>query len=595
MGGEIYPRSVVFVIGMYESGLEIVAEELHLLGLRRVASTSGSEGPPPAVAELSRFSDELLGDLGATWDEPVLLPRLELWRRLANREEEARSVFAQACQVESEDEGGPNPWVWADPRNVILAPFWIRALDLAASVVLVHRRPAEVAAEVSAKEDLTFDRGLVLWDGYNRSALSLWEEVTGIIVGIETLENDVPAGVERLREYLRGMGVDSTEEQADSALTAFRGLDQRRRELPDSELPNRFRVLDRVLSQAELTTSADTEAMVQGFASYYNEAYYTQYGSEGGAPYRPGEPQWTGFFSTVADRIRDDIGPESVLDAGCAIGFLVEALRARGVQAWGIDVSDWAISQVPPSVGPFCSASSLTEEISGHYDLVTIIEVIEHMPESAAGPVIANVTRHAESVLFSSTPDGFEEATHINVRTPDHWARLFAANGFFRDFGYDATYLSQDAVLFRRGSPEMSALIVGYEQTMWSERKRLFGLLDESARQRSAQASTIGDHVERSELLERNLDMRSTEVDDLTCTLQELERRRRAESLTAEAAVLHRDLEIAGLKRELEDVRNLADALTTQVLQMESTMAVRYHASLRRFCGWLRRTRWPQD
>lgn len=48
---------------------------------------------------------------------------------------------------------------------------------------------------------------------------------------------------------------------------------------------------------------------------------------------------WLAQFAGIADRIISDMQPRTVLDAGCAMGFLVEALRARGVEAWGIDIS----------------------------------------------------------------------------------------------------------------------------------------------------------------------------------------------------------------------------------------------------------------
>ena len=47
------------------------------------------------------------------------------------------------------------------------------------------------------------------------------------------------------------------------------------------------------------------------------------------------------------------------------MGFLVEALRKRGVDASGIDISDYAISQVDESVAAYCSVASLTEPLQG--------------------------------------------------------------------------------------------------------------------------------------------------------------------------------------------------------------------------------------
>ena len=66
------------------------------------------------------------------------------------------------------------------------------------------------------------------------------------------------------------------------------------------------------------------------------DAYYFAHGC--GKPYQRDE-DWLNLFKVFAERIDLEINPGSVLDAGCAMGFLVEALRHRGVEAWGVDVS----------------------------------------------------------------------------------------------------------------------------------------------------------------------------------------------------------------------------------------------------------------
>ena len=63
----------------------------------------------------------------------------------------------------------------------------------------------------------------------------------------------------------------------------------------------------------------------------YNEEYY--HNGCGPIPYE--EPEhWVEFFGMIADRIVKDIHPQTVLDAGCAMGYLVAALRDRGVEAY---------------------------------------------------------------------------------------------------------------------------------------------------------------------------------------------------------------------------------------------------------------------
>ena len=62
----------------------------------------------------------------------------------------------------------------------------------------------------------------------------------------------------------------------------------------------------------------------------YNEEYY--HSGCGPIPYEEPGP-WMEFFGAVADHIVAELKPEVVLDAGCAMGYLVAALRDRGVKA----------------------------------------------------------------------------------------------------------------------------------------------------------------------------------------------------------------------------------------------------------------------
>lgn len=205
-------------------------------------------------------------------------------------------------------------------------------------------------------------------------------------------------------------------------------------------------------------------------ASPYDESYYASH--LGGIPYRRGEPEWKAFFTLVADTIAERIAPRTALDVGCAIGFLVEELRDRGIDAYGIDVSEYAIGQVPEPLRPYCRVGSVLGEIERNYDLITCIEVLEHLPPDDAEPAVDNLTRHASRILFSSTPDDFAEPTHLNVQPPWYWARLFAARGFFRDPEVDVRAVATHAVLFRNASDaSVLDVVEGYERIL--ERARI--------------------------------------------------------------------------------------------------------------------------
>ena len=108
------------------------------------------------------------------------------------------------------------------------------------------------------------------------------------------------------------------------------------------------------------------------------------------------------------------------------MGFLVEDLRKRGVDAWGVDVSEYAISQVHESVADRCRVGSLTEPFERRYDLITCIEVLEHLPPEEAEPAIANLCAATDRILLSTHAGDFGEPTHLNVQPPEAWAAAFA-------------------------------------------------------------------------------------------------------------------------------------------------------------------------
>ena len=112
--------------------------------------------------------------------------------------------------------------------------------------------------------------------------------------------------------------------------------------------------------------------------SSFFDAYYYHHGC-GCRPYQRDEV-WLNFFDQIASRIIEQFDPKTVLDAGCAWGFLVEAFRKRGVEAYGVDVSEYAIQNVHPEMKSYCWVGSVTESFPQKYGLITCIEVLEHMP-----------------------------------------------------------------------------------------------------------------------------------------------------------------------------------------------------------------------
>ena len=152
----------------------------------------------------------------------------------------------------------------------------------------------------------------------------------------------------------------------------------------------------------------------------YGASYYASHC--GAVPYERND-HWLGFFGRVADELQRAFAPQTVFDAGCALGLLVESLWDRGVEAHGRDISAWAIEHARPDIRGFCSIGSIAEPIEGHYDLLTCIEVLEHIPEQDALRAITEMAKAAPRILFPrrpSTSPNRHTVTSVRHNTGSH-------------------------------------------------------------------------------------------------------------------------------------------------------------------------------
>lgn len=200
------------------------------------------------------------------------------------------------------------------------------------------------------------------------------------------------------------------------------------------------------------------------FSGKYDEEYYTKYDC---SPYQ-NRDYWEPFFNNVADGIIRIFNPRYVLDVGCAMGYLVEALRDRGVEAFGIDISEYAISNVRDDIKPFCFACSINEPlpscIPAKIDVVTNIEVLEHLAKNEAEKAIGKMCSLSDTIVFSSSHDAFDDPSHINVQQREYWATQFSKHGFFDDIMKRPNYISKQAVAYRKASTKV---YFDHEKSLW--------------------------------------------------------------------------------------------------------------------------------
>ena len=246
-----------------------------------------------------------------------------------------------------------------------------------------------------------------------------------------------------------------------------------------------------------------------------------------------------------------------MFDAGCAHGFLVEALWDRGVEARGRDISAFAISQVRPDVRAYCATGSIADPITGHYDLVTCIEVLEHMNEPDAIQAIAEMTKVTDRILFSSSPNDFAEPAHVNVKPMLYWLRLFAAQGFAPRPVFDGGFVAPQAVVLERSAEgrrdEDLAVCAELGRTRLACADR-----DRSLREFSQQNTSL---VQRAEAAESAF-VKARQGAEATAA-ELVEARQRAEATAAELVEARQRADAAAT--DLMQARQRADAVAAEL------------------------------
>lgn len=91
-----------------------------------------------------------------------------------------------------------------------------------------------------------------------------------------------------------------------------------------------------------------------------------------------------------------------VLDVGCARGYLVRALRMLRMQAFGYDISEWAIANCDPEVTPWVSTDMA--ELPGDWDYVIAKDCLEHVSKEELQELIPRLCGATRKALLFIVP-----------------------------------------------------------------------------------------------------------------------------------------------------------------------------------------------
>lgn len=170
----------------------------------------------------------------------------------------------------------------------------------------------------------------------------------------------------------------------------------------------------------------------------YGRGYF--HGETSGYPsqgYAAGHQDWTAWLDFLSL-----VKPSGTLiDLGCAYGYLVTQARERGYKAFGLDISGFALSQ-EPKVQPYLAQAHLQKlpVASGQADLITLFDVLEHLNEPLQ--CLSECTRilRPDGFLLGATPDPIffqaQEETHVFERPPSFWIAALERLGFQIQFRF---------------------------------------------------------------------------------------------------------------------------------------------------------------
>lgn len=142
---------------------------------------------------------------------------------------------------------------------------------------------------------------------------------------------------------------------------------------------------------------------------------------------------------------------DKIIDYGCAKGYLVKAMRILDIEAFGFDVSSYAIAHVDSEVRKYCNLIEDDKFLqNGNYNWLISKDVLEHMGEEDIDFLlkesIGKVNKMFHVIPLGDgdgnfiVPEYHDDPSHIQIQNKDWWVRKFEQFGWdVVDFKYDVS------------------------------------------------------------------------------------------------------------------------------------------------------------
>lgn len=137
-----------------------------------------------------------------------------------------------------------------------------------------------------------------------------------------------------------------------------------------------------------------------------------------------------------------DLQPRvKVLEVGCSKGYMVKALRLLDIDAYGIDVSKYAIDHCDSDIKDFCGLQTDNNPVpfKQHFDWLITKDVLEHIPTEGLDNLFETYSGRCDR-MYHVIPLGDQEKfripeyhldkSHIQIHDEEWWGQLFDKYGW---------------------------------------------------------------------------------------------------------------------------------------------------------------------
>ncbi|SFA70525.1 hypothetical protein SAMN03159488_00084 [Pseudomonas sp. NFIX10] len=230
-------KKIIIVLGMHRSGTSALTRGLNTLGVA-LGDTLHPAGPDNPTgfwedSDVIAINNQILGLLGATYDRTGVIDA-DVFNL-----PDIQQIYQTAKELVEQKTASTSIWGLKDPRITRLLPFWkklLNELGFKVGYVIALRNPLNVAASLTARNQIAPVKSYILWLEHMLQAVAYTQSENRLVVGYDNLLSNPYKQLQRI-----SVALDlntPTQEQLDIYVDEFLDKGLRHGQHNDDELLN---------------------------------------------------------------------------------------------------------------------------------------------------------------------------------------------------------------------------------------------------------------------------------------------------------------------------------------------------------------------